>query len=234
MINSTKFNSHSHSDTDKANILAYQVEQLYASALPALVATIINASILSVVLWLVIDQNIILSWLIAVIFVSLVRSAVVFHYKKTQTTKDVAYWYRLFFIGTLISSFLWGLSPLLLFPESDIARQVFLAFVVGGMVAGSLTTLSHIKILIYTFLSATLIPLLLRFYISDSELALSMGVMLTLYFIMMLVAATRTHNNILQNIYLHLESIERERSLQQSEHKYQTILDTATDAFFSA
>jgi len=232
MINSTKFDSQSHPDTDKANVLAYQVEQLYASALPALVATIINAFILSVVLWLVIDQSIILGWLIAVLFVSLLRSAVVFRYKKSQPIKNVTYWYRLFFIGTFFSSLLWGLSPLFLFPESDIARQVFLAFVIGGMVAGSLTTLSHIKILIYTYLSVTLIPVLLRFYISDSELGLSMGVMLTLYFIMMLIAARRTHNNILQNIYLHLENIERERSLQQSEHKYQTILDTATDAFF--
>ena len=232
MINSTKFDSQSHPDTDKANVLAYQVEQLYASALPALVATIINAFILSVVLWLVIDQSIIIGWLITVIFVSLLRSAIVFRYKKSQPKENVTYWYRLFFIGTFFSSLLWGLSPLFLFPESDIARQVFLAFVIGGMVAGSLTTLSHIKILIYTYLSVTLIPVLLRFYISDSELGLSMGVMLTLYFIMMLIAARRTHNNILQNIYLHLENIERERSLQQSEHKYQTILDTATDAFF--
>ena len=236
MINSTphltKLSRANHSNIEPGVVLSYQVEQLFGSALSALAATVINSLILVAVMWPVIDHTILFVWLSLQVVVSLMRGIVVYKYRKSHFKNDAAYWYQLFLIGLSFAYLLWGSASLLLFPETDIARQVFLAFVIGGMVAGSLTTLSHVKNLIYSFISISLIPLLLRFYFSHSDLGVAMGSMLSLYFIMMFVAATRMHNYIIQNIHLHLESIERERSLQQSEHKYQTIIETATDAYF--
>ncbi len=232
MMPSTKFNSTNYPNVEPADVLSYQVGQLYGSALSALVATVVNALILTAVMWPVINHSVLFVWLAMQIIISLLRAILVFKYKSSRDKYDATLWYQLFVIGLSFSFVLWGSASIFLFPETDMARQVFLAFVIGGMVAGSLTTLSQVRYLIYTFISISLIPLLFRFYLSHAELGIAMGTMLLLYFMMMIVAATRMHNYIMQNIYLHLESIEREHTLQHSEHKYQTIIDTATDAYF--
>jgi len=217
----------------KPAIFAEQTSQLYAAVNSALVATLINSYILVAVLWPVIEHDILLSWLIAIVLVSLARGITAIKYNKVSRSADETLtWFRYFFAGTILASLVWGSASIWLFPLDDIARQVFIAFVVGGMVAGAITSLSHVKLIIYVYIAFTLLPLLIRFFYSESELGFAMGSMLTLYFFMMIIAATRTHNHIIQNISLHLESIQREKTLQQSESRYKTLLETATDAFF--
>lgn len=217
----------------ESTILAQQTLQSYASTYNAIIATFINASILVVVLWPVISHNILLLWLAAISLVSLARGITAYQYKiASPSPEKIPTWTRLLIIETWLAALVWGASSIWLFPADDLTRQVFLAFVIGGMAAAAVTTLSHIKLVIYAYLGFSLIPLLLQFFYQKAELGIEMGFMLTLYLAMLLLAAKRNHTNIKQYICLYLESIEREQSLQQSERRYKTLLETATDAFF--
>jgi PAS domain S-box-containing protein len=214
-------------------IMAEQVSHIYAALYSALIAVLINASILVIVLWSFIDSGILLIWLAVILLISLARGITAYQYKKTaSSTEKTHLWFRRFLMGSLLSSLAWGATSIWLFPVDDLARQVFLAFVIGGLAAGAVTSLSYFKLPIYLYLGLTLIPLLIRFFYSETELGITMGSMITLYLVMMVIVANRTHNNIKQNICLRIENIERERSLQQSELRYKTLLETATDAFF--
>lgn len=220
-------------DIPKQNILAEQTSQISAAVINAIIATFINAFILVNVLWSVIAHDILLIWLAATVLISLLRGITAYQYKKAAPPLEKTHiWTQRFFIGNLLASLAWGASAIWLFPEDELAHQVFLAFVIGGMSAGAVVYLSHIKIVIYSYLSFSLIPLLMHFFYSNTVLGNEMGIMITLYLLMMYFAANRTHSNLKQNICLRLENIEREYSLQNSERRYETLLETATDAFF--
>lgn len=218
---------------NKAAIFAEQTSQLYAAMYSALFATLVNSFILAAVLWPVIDKAYILNWILAVIFISLARAITTYRYNKDVNKDEHAQkWFIRFYIGVLFAGLLWTSASIWLFPVNSIAHQVFLAFVVGGLVAGAITSLSAVKSTIYTYITLSSIALVFRFFNSDVELSIAMGSMSALFFVMMMIAAKRVHEKIKQNICLHIESIERERSLKQSEQRYKTILETATDAFF--
>ena len=203
-------------------ILAEQTSQMYAAVTAAVFATFINASILIFVLWPVIDHTILLIWLAVIVVINLLRGVLAYQYRTTAPPDEqVFHWYRWMLVSSLLAALAWGAASIWLFPADDLARQVFLAFVVGGMAAGSIASLSYIKLTIYSFLGFSLVPLQFMFLMSGSELGAAMGSMLTLYLVVLLLAANRTHQNLINNIRLRFEGVEQRRSLLQSEQALQ-------------
>lgn len=215
------------------SILAEQTSQAYTAITKAIFATIINSTILTVVLWPVISHKVLLAWLISILLVSIFRVFVAYRYKlASPSPEEVQIWNRRFLLGSVVSSTIWGASTIFLFPEEDLTRQVFLAFVLGGMAAGAITSLSYIKLAVYIFVVFTLVPLAIRFFYSGTELSLAMGTMITVYLAVLLQSAKQSHDSSTQNINMRFENIDQESSLNKSERRYKILLETATDAFF--
>lgn len=213
---------------------SFELTQLsYSAVSSAVIATIINSMILTLVLWPVIESVILLSWLAAMIMSVLVRVLFSYLYINSATEKDNAQvWSRLILVGGILSALVWGSASILLFPEHDVARQVFLAFIVGGIAAGAITSLSYFRFSIYLFLLVSLLPLQAQFYFSSSNFGLEMGLMLSFYLIMLMHAAKRTNDNLTQNILLKNENKNYTKSLEDSEHRYEMLLESAADAFY--
>ena len=217
----------------ESTILDEQTSLLFASLNSAILATLINASILLFILWPVIDHDILMIWVTTLGLVSLSRLTIGHLYRTgNSVAENASIWYRRFLVGSILASLIWAGASIFLFPSDDLARQAFLTFVIGGMAAGAITSLSYTKTAIYIFLGFSLVPLIFRFYTSDTELGVTMGSMLILYLVMLVIAAKRTHSNFKQNISLRIELNQREQSLKQSENRYKNLLDTATDSFF--
>lgn len=220
-------------ENKQTSILAEQTAYAFAALPNIFVATLINAGILSIALWPAIRHEELFAWLAIISIVSLIRGLTFYKYNKSEITPDqVPVWHRRFILGSIVAALTWGSTAIFLFPPEDIARQVFLAFILGGMSAGAITSLSSIKTAVFSYIGISLTPLILRFFNSDTELALTMSYMLILYLVMIMIAATRSHNTIKQNIALQIENTERQLSLQQSELHYQTILETSPDDIF--
>lgn len=214
-------------------IFAKQVSQLYSVLTLALIAATVNALLLVFVLWTVIPHDVLLIWLVLIVVINIVRSLSAQKYKSIYPSDTAAHkWYLFFLIGSTISAFLWGSVSILLFPENDLVHQVFLAFVLGGIAAGAITSLSFTKTTIYSYLLLVLVPLIIRFYISDIELGRTMGFLLTLYLIMLLVSAKRTYILNELSVSLQFESKDQKNALQKNEDRYKILLDTASDAFY--
>lgn len=214
-------------------VLAEQTSQIFSDANKSIVATVVNSIILTVVLWQVIDHQVLMIWLVLLLIVSILRYILANNYKSSSPSLNkTPFWLQRFLFGTVTISVLWGASSIWLFPSDDLARQVFLAFVIGGMSAGAITTLSYNKIAVYVFISFSLLPLMIRFYYSGTDLSIAMGTMIAIYFFILLQSAKQTHIRINENICMRIENVEQQRSLRESEHRYETLLDTAIDAFF--
>ncbi|MCK4708852.1 MAG: PAS domain S-box protein, partial [Gammaproteobacteria bacterium] len=220
-------------DNHALAILAEQTSQAYAALNNAMIATFINASILVAVLWGSIDHEILLIWSVVILLYCLLRVFTAYQYKKAVLPdENIELWSRRFIIGSLLGAAIWGAGSVWLFSEDSFAHQVFLTFVVGGLVAGAVTSLSYFKIAVYSFLVITLTPLIILFFMSQAEMGLAIGSMLMIFLVMMISTANRNHNNIKQSICLSIDNIEQQRFLQHSEQRYKTLLETATDAFF--
>lgn len=218
---------------DDLELLEEQTSQLYASVNKAVIATVINSIILVMVLWNAVEPEFLLSWLFAIICISLFRAISAYRYKISSVVlHDVYSWYRHFLVGSVLASILWGAASFWIFPADDLARQVFLAFVIGGMAAAAITTLSYVKLTINAFLAFSLIPLMIRFFSGDTNLSLAMGAMIALYYIMMYQSAKLTHSKYIESIRTRIENLQQLRALNESEARYKTLLDSATDAFF--
>ena len=215
------------------DVLAVQTKQIYSGTYNAVIGTLINTSIVVYVMWPVVDHRVLLLWLTTIILVSLARSTIAYQYKVTDHSAAKArQWSRLYLLGCYAAALSWASASIWIFPINNFSHQVFLAFVVGGMAAAAISVMSHLTKAIYPYLFIVLTPLIVRFYLSGTELSLSMGTMILLYLVMLLFAASRSHHNILQNIKLRIDAVEKERSLQESEQRYKTLMEKSTDAFF--
>ena len=217
----------------ESSILSEQTSESFGALNNALIATIVNSIILVVVLWSHVDNTILTIWLASLFLISFIRSYTAYRYKVVSPSIiDPLIWNKRFITGSFAASIIWGASSIWLFPAGDISRQVFLAFVIGGMAAGAVTSLSYIKFAVYSYLSITLIPLSLRFFFSDTELSIEMGTMIFIYYIILLQSAKKSYFKNIQNISIRIENLEKQGSLNKSERRYKMLLETASDAFF--
>lgn len=147
--------------------------------------------------------------------------------------ENLIFWLRRYLLELFLTALVWGAAAIWLFPAEELTHQVFLAFVVGGMVAGAVTALSYIKLAIYFFLCLSLIPLLIMFFYTGTELGIAMGFIITIYLVMLVFAANRNHASSKQNICMKIESIERERMLQFKTEQLQSVISSAPIVLWS-
>jgi len=195
---------------------AEQTKLLYEAMPLSMLATIINALLLVFLTWEVIDQTILLSWLIVLLVVSFFRSLLTYIYHRNQYGVYQTLWGKYFTIGAVFSGIVWGSASLLIFPENLITHQVFIAFIVGGMCAGAVITLSPLQLPIFSFLLLVLTPLIIRFFQTGTTISTTMGGVLVLYLIILAANALRMHRNIRQNIELRLQSQKQEGKLMST------------------
>lgn len=92
-----------------------------------------------------ISHHIIITWFIGTNCLSLIRWYLFHQFNKLDREAPVAdIWYNLVVITSALSGAIWGVAGIWLFSETDIVHQVFLVFVIAGMCAGGITTLSAI------------------------------------------------------------------------------------------
>ena len=212
-----------------ATVRREQVRLSFSGTPLSMVTTIINACLLYYLLVPVIPENNALTWLAVISMISLARLLLYFGYRATRADSiSIRTWSHLFTIGSFAAGCAWGATSLYLFPADSIAHQVFIAFIIAGMTAGAVATLSYNWIYTVAFIVPALLPLTVRYLLLDTPIATAMGIMVTLYFIILLSSTRKFYQNNLQNILLRNETRQREHDLQQ----FKSTLDQTLDCVF--
>jgi hypothetical protein len=124
-------------------VLVEQVRLLHDNALLSQFIALFNAGILGYVQWGLVDRATILCWLTCMVTVSLLRLGQSRAFAcATDTALRISTWRNRFLLGAAASGILWGTAGVVLFPDSSLPHQVFVSFVVAGMIAGAVATLS--------------------------------------------------------------------------------------------
>jgi hypothetical protein len=168
------------------------VNLIYRQSKIGILATVVNASILVFILWEQITHWILTLWYIIILLVSLIRYILNERFLgRADPSQDIRLWGQLLKVGLAISGVLWGATGIFLFPVHSVAHQVFIAFVIAGMVAGAVGVFSPIMPVFLAFSIPALLPITIRFILMNDQLHMAMGAMITLFAILTFITAQR-------------------------------------------
>ncbi|HYE33961.1 HAMP domain-containing sensor histidine kinase [Methylocaldum sp.] len=190
-------------------IRAAQTRLLYQQVSSGLIATVVNATILVLILWKEVSEILLTGWLLTVGVVVLGRYGLLRAYLQANPTSvDSPRWARLFLLGVAANGALWGLAGFFLFVEQSYVHQIFLGFMLGGMVAGAMSTLSSFRGAFLVFLLPALLPYTLQVLRHGEDVHLAMGAMLLLFVVMMWTISERLYATVAESLQLRFDNLD--------------------------
>jgi len=187
---------------------------LYDGAAAALLANVVNASILAYLLWDAIDHSLLEAWLTAMVLLQLGRFALTRTYRKATHQPDrstaigriplTTRWDRWYLAGVAASGLVWGFAGYALFPHGAPGHQLALIFILGGTLAGGTALLAAVRVAFPLFALLVAIPLAVTFFMMNDPQSTAMGVLSLIYLAVLLNVARLIHATITSSITLRL------------------------------
>ncbi|WP_295449221.1 response regulator [uncultured Thiodictyon sp.] len=174
---------------------------LYDQVRPGIVITLVNAILVAGAMTLVASPTAVWTWLGSLVLILGARILLVARFHRDRATAADTCWTRHFTLGAAATGLAWGLASLLL-PDEDVSYQVFLGFVLSGMVAGAIPTLSHHLPAYRAYLLAALVPFGAHLAVMGDHLADTFLFMLALFGLFMWVNAGRYHLTLRRSLEL--------------------------------
>jgi len=201
----------------KARLRAARIVQLYSHDRLGLYGAVAAALALTAVLWGAVEHWRLLAWLVVFLAVQGGRQALAaaFH-KANPTAEALPSWGHWFLVGSGLSSLLWGLTTLVVFPSNSFFHEFLLASVLLGVAAA--VTVST-AVVTEGYLSSILllaIPGVGRFLYEGGEIHFAMGVVGLLYSAALVASGRMVHSMLSGAIRLQIEKDDLIESLQQA------------------
>ena len=183
------------------------LEQCFRQLPISLVVNLVNGLLLAVVLWDAASAPVVLIWSLLLIGVTGARFLTLRAFRKAARGAELDHtaWTNYFVAGAGAAGVVWGASGVLLFHPSSFPHQVFLAFVLGGMVAGAVPLLSSVRHAFWYFAIPVVVPISVRLLSVGDPMHLIMGLMIAVFGVAMLASSDRVHR-----LYRDSENLRRE------------------------
>ncbi len=207
-----------------AELLAEQIKLLYQQAPKALIVTLIIAAALTFIFWNLVAKAWLVSWLVSIYLLTFARFLLIksyFHKKPAITESPV--WGRRFLIGTLISGILWGIAGSLLFISGSAMHQLFLAYLLGGMVAGAMATLSSYKWAFSAFSIPVVLPFTYQVMTHESDIHLILALTYLLFVFAMGSISHRLYHTVSDSLKFRFENFDLLKRLIQAKNHQNAI-----------
>jgi signal transduction histidine kinase len=201
-----------------------QTRLLYSNATLAAGVTAVAASVLSYLQWGVIRHSIVLAWLVCMIAVALVRFALSQFYRNcADDLQKHRQWLVAFLIGSGLSAAGWGAAGIVLYPEAHLTHQVFLAFVLGGMMVGAASVLAARVEAFALFILLGGLPTAARMLLQADDVHLAMGLLAALFTVATLITSWRVHVTIVWSLELRFENHDLLENLRASKDRIEAL-----------
>ncbi|WP_296804714.1 response regulator [Thiocapsa sp.] len=189
-------------------------EQLPAS----LVITGANALLVAAAMSLVSSPAGAWIWFAALVVILIARGRLMMDYRRAGEARSSTDWPRRFALGAAATGLAWGLSVFLL-PSHVLTYQVFLGFVISGMVAGAIPSLSAYLAAYFLYMLGALVPFALRMIVIGDELAYTFLALILLFAVFMWLNARRYHRTLRHSLELGHVNLDLIDSLTQEKER---------------
>jgi PAS domain S-box-containing protein len=131
-----------------------------------------------------------------------------------------------------VAGALWGVAGGVFFPLESVQHQVFLAFIIGGLVAGSMASYAIWLPVFHVFTVAAMVPIVVRFLAIGEEISVLMGLILTIYVAALTVLAGNVNRSLRQSVELQFENAGLVADLTRSQEQYDLALKGTNDGIW--
>ena len=201
----------------KTQIQQSLLEQLFAANRRTLISSSLIAIMLAYVERNSLPMHTVVMWLSVILSVNFVRFLVTNHHAN-HAVHDIKLTQRrliLFRLGVMASGLVWGLTSVLVYPYSDLQHQLFIIFILTGLVSGAIVSYSVDLVSAVSYTLLILVPLLLRLFLDRGEMSFTMAISGVLFLVFMLLSIRNINRNFLENIKLRHDAVERENEIKQ-------------------
>ncbi|MGC1953063.1 MAG: PAS domain-containing protein [Gammaproteobacteria bacterium] len=197
--------------------VAEQVRLLYRNGPTSIVVNLVNAAIVTVLLWSAMPSGILFSWLAVVVLVAVLRVVLLLKYRRsTPGTAELRRWSLWFCLSLAASGTSWGAIGLLATLYLTLPYQVFVAFVVGGMMLGGLAVSGAMMPAYLVFMLPAGLPVAFGFIIQLDPLYLAMGALALVFTVSLYFLGRNINEGIVRGIGL-LQALEATNEQLQAE-----------------
>lgn len=187
------------------SLLGAQVEQSFRQLPISLLVNLANGLLLTFFLWDVLDRPTLLLWLAALVAVTAARFRMLRAYRGTpDPASQPRRWEFYSHLGACAAGLVWGSAGVFLFLPSSLSHQVFLAFVLGGMVAGAIPLLSFLGHAYACFAIPVVTPIALQMLAVGDRVHILMGLMISIFGLAMLAASAQLRRYFRESVRLRL------------------------------
>lgn len=155
---------------------------------------------LVVALWPVADRLTATVWLSSLLMLAAARWILAVGALSAKTAGSADFWLRGLLLSVFVSGLLWGIGALVLFSPQALQYQVFLAFILAGMAAGSVATGVYVPRAIPLFILPALLPLAARFLWQGGRLGIAMGAMTLVFIVVLLYTSRKLSETLRENV----------------------------------
>ncbi len=191
----------------------------------AVFATLLNSTILVVVLWQVTSHKSLIIWLVITFGLAVQRFLFLYRYRGAALqSHEAAQVARKFVVSIGLAGITWGYVGFFLFPLDSPTHQTLIVFVLCGMVAGAAETFSPLFPAFIAFVLSALVPLFIRFVTIGEAVYYAMSVMTLLYIALTLIIAKRINvtSNRLVELKEHFSRMVEERTASNAKLQERT------------
>jgi two-component system, sensor histidine kinase len=143
---------------------AEMTRMLYRSAGFGLFSNFVLSAVLVAGIWTYFPRRLMLSWLAAIIGVSLIRWIFNLKFaKEARTDEELPFWRKVFISGVVVAGCVWGLGGWLFLNTHDLLPRCLVVFVIAGMNAGAARSLASVRGCYLIYVVTTLLPVLAAF-----------------------------------------------------------------------
>ncbi len=195
-----------------------QARVLYAQLPSSLAMSAILAVILVAMQAPVIAAGVRYGWLALLFAVLLGRAVLLIAWRRSGdalSPEDAERWLLRFRMTLAATGVVWGVGGISLVPAEDIPHQLFVAFTLAGISAGSAAILAIDRTSVIGFILPVLLSQIVPLAVSDNTVFQGMGATLSLFLLFLLLGARRTGLRLEENFHLRVKAVQNEVRLLQ-------------------
>lgn len=188
-------------------MLSAQVRLLFASANLGFAVTVLAADMLVALEWGLVSNSVLLGWWLYMNAVAVARYALARRYRKVAPECPQAQrWLTRFAAGAALTGAGWGGAGILLYPYTQRNHQLFLIFVLGGMMLGAASLLAPRAEAFLAFLVPAGLGPALRLLLDGDETHFAMGLLAGVFTLALVVTTYRISRSVSSSLALQFEN----------------------------
>ena len=208
----------------RQRIRAEQIRLLFEQLPSALIATTIVGALVVYVLWGHVSPLWLLVWLLGLAVTTAARARLLRAYFRAKPlVSEAGRWGSRFLGGVLISGVVWGLAGIFPISPDAALQELFLLFVLAGLAAGGMSTLSSFRGAYAAFLVPAILPFAVKLMTREGEMFVAMSSMLILFIAMMSLISARHYRSVTESLRLRFDNADLVDDLAAARDRQQAI-----------